>query len=164
MKTIEKTTKATKATAPKKTPKLISVEKVATERHIIERYALITIRVPKVYADALRDPQGYCQVQSAGAEPGHEDWRIKQWHRGHGIGGGGMTPARKTHLAEIMKMNLDTPVVVPMLAGKWKAVGVVCKALGITKAEWMLAAVNYNGELALEKQKNPPAACGLPMP
>jgi len=59
---------------------------------------------------------------------------------------------------------LDTPIVVPMLAKNWRAVGVVCKALGITKAEWMLAAVYYNGELALEWQKNPPAAGRLPMP
>jgi hypothetical protein len=146
MRTIEKTTKATSATARRKT-KLVSRDRITSERVIKEYWVRVTFMVPTEYAAILGTPGRCADRGSACVWEDAEQVRIDQWGSPYKLNGV-RHPAKKNLLEAILRMDLDTPLTYAIPCDEWPRIKTVCKALEISTCDYLLASAEYNYQLS----------------
>ncbi len=156
MKTLEKkNTKATKATTKKS--KLVSLDRTTREIKTVEKWVRASLMVPKEYATLLSKPGRCARIGAATVWSHDEEERIRQWKRARRTCWG-VSASRKSLLEEILKLDLDTEMTIAIPAEEWPHIKSVCKTLGISTCDWLLASVQYAAQYQIEKAKEKGAA------
>ena len=152
MRTIENDKTATAVTTKKSKTKLVSIDRTTTEERVVTKWVRAALMVPAEYAALLAEAGACAELRAGSVWKGEEEKRRRQWNC-KTWAAYGWKPSRKSELEEILKMDLDTEMTIAIPADDWMRIQHICKALEISTCDWLLAAVQYNSVLKMEKRK-----------